>query len=174
MQQNQNAPVRSNGSLFHNDQMQGPSSPNMRGSIEVTPELLQALVNDYQTLAQGDMLVVDLNAWHKQSQSGVQYISLSAKSYVKRPRGAGGGYQQPQQQPQQGGYPQQGQQNLQQPYQQPQPNLQQPMQQPMQQPPQTQPGGYPPQQQAPYQSPPVPPQQQQTPPTDFPDDDIPF
>ena len=127
-QQGQTNIVRSNGGLWYNDKMQSQNSPNMRGAVDITPELLQELCNRYQTLQPGEILQLDLGAWHKVAENtGQQYISLSAKAWVKKPQGAaqGPGYAQPPQQP---GYqqPQQGAGQYQQqpPQQQPPPQAQ--------------------------------------------------
>ncbi len=72
-------PKPNNGSLFINEKKSSENQPDLRGSVHVSRDLLEAL------MAKGTPLVeISLAAWNKQSAKGTTYLSIAASApYVK-------------------------------------------------------------------------------------------
>jgi len=72
---------RSTGALFLNNNKKGETSPDHIGDLTLTKSLLKELIEEAKA---GNPIKISINAWDNKSPRGKEYISLSARKWVKK------------------------------------------------------------------------------------------
>lgn len=80
---------REGGAIFFNNRKQTPNSPDYRGELRLSQEVVQNLIQQMQSGVQFPML--DIAGWKKTSNNGTVFVSLSGKKPYEKNGNQGSG-----------------------------------------------------------------------------------